>query len=156
MLAGLLQMGEERPRRPILPEAALMRLREHQELYARWLLGPAPWRVGDVVTLRRDCPIGGHGTILMVVDTDRQPASLDARRDDSGYPVSGAGQLTEPPPRLRRTGLREDTRVALIAPDEDSTIRAMWIEGWMLEPWSVERAERHQQLADLEVSGRGQ
>lgn len=148
-MLGILQMGEDRPRKPILPEAALMWLREHQELYARWLCGPDPWRPGDVVTVRRDCPIGGHGGILMVVEIDRQLTRVGPRGD-------AVGRDTTPPSRSRRTGLREDVRVAFVASDDDSSIRAMWIEGWMLEPWSVEQAEQHQRLTEADMSGRAQ
>lgn len=140
MLAGILEMAQERQRRPILPEAALMRLQEHQRHYAAWLSGPAPWVAGDVVTVRRDAPIGGHGGILLVVDVDR---------------VSN-GDMTEPPSRSRKTGLREDVRVAFVANDDDSSIRAMWIEGWMLEPWSLEQAQQFQKMAEADTSGRAQ
>lgn len=155
-MLGILQMGEERPRKPILPEAALMRLQEHQEHYARWLLGPAPWKPGDVVTMRRDSPISGHGGMFMVVEVERLPVSTSAQRDVDGYPRSDQARLTTPPSRSRKTCLREDVRVAFVASDEDSTIRAMWIEGWMLEPWSLEQAQQHQQLAEADVSGRAQ
>lgn len=143
-MLGILQMGEERPRKPILPEAALMRLQEHQEHYARWLLGPAPWRPGDVVTLRRDSPISGHGDLFMVVEVERLPGGDGVRGN------------TTPPPRSRKTGIREDVRIAFVGSDEDSTIRAMWIEGWMLEPWSLEQAQQHHQLSEADVSGRAQ
>lgn len=148
MLAALIGEPAEPPRKPILPEAAIMRLREHQEVYAAWLLGPALWKPGDIVTMRRDCPIGGHGDLFMVVDVEREAAV----RPSSYTP--DMRDPTQPPPRSRRTGLREDVRVAFVANDEDSTVRAMWIEGWMLEPWSVEQAERHQKLAEADTGTR--
>lgn len=149
MLTGLLQIGDERSRRATPPEVTLRRLQEHQRQFAAWLLGPAPHAPGDLVTIRRDAPIGGHGDLFMVVDLDRRV---------EGAPREPAVLLdvtTEPPPRSRKTGLREDVRVAFIATDPDASFRAMWLEGWMLEPWSVEQARHHQQLSQAEP-GRAQ
>ncbi len=154
MLAGILRLGqEETPRAPILPEAAVMRLAEHLALYEKWLHGPSPWRSGDIVTWRREAPIGQYDMIMLVTEVDRSPVVVRQSPVGSLVDVS----LTTPPPRSRKTGLREDTRVVMIGDDPEASLRCAWVEGWMLEAWSAEQAEQLETLRSAEAgSGRAQ
>ena len=140
-MLAILTGDAEATRPPVPPHVALDRLRSFQEQYALWLLGPSPHAPGDIVTIRREAPIRGHGDLFMVVEVDR-------RR------VHEVPDQTSPPPRSRKTGLREDLRLAFIGDATDS-VRNFWLEGWMVEPWSAEQSEQHQILQRADT-GRAQ
>jgi len=50
----------------VLPEAAIMRMREIAPLYQR----PCPFKVGDLVTPRSDGPVTGAGAPHLVIEID--------------------------------------------------------------------------------------
>lgn len=144
-MLALLTGEVETPRPPVPPHIAHARLQEFQERYAMWLEGPTQFAPGDLVTIRQSAPIRGHGSLFMVVEVDRRFVRMG----------EGGLRFTAPPPRSRKTGIREDLRIAFVGDDGES-VRNLWLEGWMVEPWSVERAEQHLVMAQASADGRAQ
>jgi len=116
MLAARLAADEnEGPK--FLPEAAIMRLREAASAYA---VG-CPFKVGDIVTLRKGYNIKGDGDPAIVVEV----ASVPHRTFDDQDP---GAQLF---------GMRLDMRTVCIRGDR---VCAHWQESWHFEPYTGEGA----------------
>lgn len=99
----------------ILPEAAIMRLREAAALYAEQIEGPR-FRVGDLVTPRKDSREGGAGRPHVVVEVRSGAAPLWGK-DCCG-----------------RFGSRHDIRVLYLNGGGDVTPH--WSESFEYELWT--------------------
>lgn len=106
-----LHMGEK-DKRKILPEAHLERVKEAAERYAR----PNPYKVGDIVTPRKDSGMKGVGEPHVVVEVLTEP-----RRTFEGSGFGGSS-----------FGANMDVRVMCLM--DDLTL-AFWGESWMLDKW---------------------
>lgn len=104
--------GQRKP--PPLPEAAIMRLREH---YAR-MTAPNPWKPGDLVAVPADSRINASGLPMIVIEVEANPArdwEFDGDRTD---------------------GFLLDTRISWI--DHEGHMVTFWIEHGELIPYVEE------------------
>ena len=118
-LASLLEaLGEQpdEPRSTILPEAAIMRLRDAFDAYH----APNPHKPGDIVTARADCNLKRAGLphIVMEVD-DNIPINYTAEPGDF------------------RFGEKLDTRIAVLAGSDQ--IVFFWVHHWQFVPYEPSR-----------------
>ena len=106
--------GKDTPR--ILPQAAIMRMRETADHYAEMLKGPR-FKIGDIVTPRADANMKGDGDPHLVLET---------RRAEPDFGVGGEGSCA--------FGCRYDMRV-LSVPDNENVV-AHWVESYTFELWT--------------------
>jgi hypothetical protein len=106
---------DESPTNPILPEAAVMQLREVFDAYAASI----PFKPGDLVTVRSNADIKGDGVphIVLEVNPDAEPTY------DGGGGVGANGY-----------GKRLTMRVATFV---DGVISPYWVEHWQFEPYEL-------------------
>ncbi|WP_051949290.1 hypothetical protein [Methylosinus sp. PW1] len=102
----------------ILPEAAIARLREAGERYAVGNL----FRIGDIVTPRKDSDVKGAGDPHVVIET----------KDSSKAEFAFVGA-----PGSNTFGQRLDLRVLHISNDR---IVPHWVESWQFEWWTEQTA----------------
>lgn len=109
--------GERAP--PILPEAAIMRLREVAERYAEQLKGPR-FKVGDIITPARDSDHTLRSPHLVVETRDTGP--------DFSVGEVGANDW----------GQRRDMRVLYVASQAGHVVTSVWVESFAFVRWGEE------------------
>ena len=112
LLAGMSAMKDDDDKPTILPEAAIMRLREFAAIYAEF----PSFKPGDIVTPRKDGTLRGAGEPNIVLEVAMHATPLfDAGQDGS------ASQRRRP-----------QVRVARICGD---SIACFWVEAHEIEPY---------------------
>ena len=114
ILEMLAERASEAKAPGILPEAAVMRLREAAAAYAEQLRGPR-FKVGDLVTPRADsCDVDrGKPHLVIEVRPDATPAWI--------------------PDCCGRFGARHDIRLLFVS---SAGVSSHWVESFEYEPWT--------------------
>jgi hypothetical protein len=117
-ISRLLRVAEDADDRPRLdPEVAVFRLREAAARFA----APVPFKVGDLVTVRRDAPLTGSGEPQIVIEV-RPDADLDWAGEHGSWSFGSRNQVRA---------------LRFISGD----ICPCWVEAAHLEPWPLQNGE---------------
>lgn len=107
---------DDRPRTPRPPDDILaLTLKEVAERYT----APNPFKVGDLVTVRRNYNRRGAGEPHCVVEV---------QSDDRRFPTNAE-------PGTQTFGERHNTRVACIGGSRNAVV-CFWMDHYELEPWT--------------------
>lgn len=130
-LLDAMKEGQTDAKPAILPEAAIMRLREFAENY-----GKNPFKVGDLVTPRKGTKVRGAGYVHLVVDVGPNEPQF----------ISGASSGTV------SFGNFANIRVAVI---DDSNISTYWCEAHEFEPYTGAAAASHSDRVQIDNGDAG-